>query len=94
MFYFAIIAYLSLYDYFVGVCNNLSMCFSVIFDMSLKVRISKLYATLDNYKEHHPYFLDGEDIFDFLFVLIVVSCLWTWTFTCNIYILYSLYFNK
>ena len=42
------------------------------------------YATLANYTERDDtYLMDKEDIFDFFFMLFVVSCIWTWTFTCN-----------
>jgi len=27
------------------------------------------------------YLMDEEDLFDFFFMLVVVSCVWTWTFT-------------
>ncbi|KRX07408.1 MIR motif [Pseudocohnilembus persalinus] len=82
MYYFAILAYMTLQDYYYGTCENLLSCFSVIFDNAQKQRIAKLYATLTNYQEQKPaYLMDREDLFDFFFMLFVVSCIWTWTFT-------------
>ncbi|KRX06931.1 MIR motif [Pseudocohnilembus persalinus] len=83
MYYFSLLAFLYLArDYYVGTCENLLMCFSVIFDNAQKQRISKLYALLNMYQDTLPaYLMDREDFFDFGFMLIVVSCVWTWTFT-------------
>jgi len=49
MYLFSILAYLTLRDDYDGLCNNMIMCFSVIFDTAMKTRVSKLFATLQNY---------------------------------------------
>jgi len=49
MYLFSILAYLTLRDEYDGLCNNMIMCFSVIFDNAMKKRVSKLFATLQNY---------------------------------------------
>ena len=49
MYLFSILAYLTLRDEYDVLCNNMIMCFSVIFDNAMKTRVSKLFATLQNY---------------------------------------------
>ncbi len=71
-------------------CNTTLGCFSVIWDTTHKGRISKMFATVNGYRQYlimdDNYYLDWEDLFDFFYLIIVVSMLWTWTFTCNIFI--------
>ena len=49
MYLFSILAYLTLRDEYDVLCNNMIMCFSVIYDNTIKTRVSKLFATLQNY---------------------------------------------
>lgn len=52
MYLFSILAYLTLRNVYDGLCDNMFMCFSVIFDNAMKTRASKLFATLDNYTKN------------------------------------------
>jgi len=52
LYLFSILAYLTLRNEYDELCDNMFMCFSVIFDMALKPRISKLFATFDNYTKN------------------------------------------
>ena len=73
--------------YIIYIILNILGCFSVIWDTTHKGLISFMFKTVDSYKDYlkhdDNYYLDYEDIFDFLYLIMVFSMLWTWTFTCK-----------
>ena len=69
------------------------MCFSVVFDMAMKTRVSSLYSALQDYIQNADgtpttWFITWESVYDFIFAFIIIDGLWVWTFNC----IFSLYY--
>jgi hypothetical protein len=71
-YYFTIIAYYAIYEDFNGLCDDLYVCFSIIFDQTFK-NDGGIGGYLSKTKEEYKNWkLDGRAIYDFFFNFIII----------------------